>query len=97
MAPNNEPSKNTKTYRDHANEYYNQKYETWMPWIEDQYLKWFTKDNKASYATKRESSPLSLIPIYISRRPPPYTNTPLSISIYVFLTHTHQKTSTRPK
>jgi len=23
-----------------------------MPWIEDQYLKWFTKDNKASYATK---------------------------------------------
>lgn len=23
-----------------------------MPWIEDQYLKWFSKDNKASYATK---------------------------------------------
>lgn len=27
-------------------------YEKWMPWIEDQYLKWFTKDNKASYAAK---------------------------------------------
>jgi hypothetical protein len=26
--------------------------ENWMPWIEDQYLRWFTKDNKASYATK---------------------------------------------
>jgi hypothetical protein len=42
-----------KTYKQAAGEYYNQKYETWMPWIEDQYLKWFTKDNKASYATKR--------------------------------------------
>lgn len=31
--------------------YYHQK-ENWMPWIEDQYLRWFTKDNKASYATK---------------------------------------------
>ena len=30
---------------------YNKK-ENWMPWIEDQYLKWFTNDNKASYATK---------------------------------------------
>ncbi|RYO05550.1 hypothetical protein AA0119_g3265 [Alternaria tenuissima] len=42
-----------KTYKEAAGEYYNQKYETWMPWIEDQYLKWFTKDNKASYATKQ--------------------------------------------
>ena len=31
--------------------YYHQK-ENWMPWIEDMYLKWFTNDNKASYATK---------------------------------------------
>ncbi|MBE7180209.1 MAG: hypothetical protein INR71_03205 [Terriglobus roseus] len=29
-------------------------YEKWMPWIEDQYLKWFTKDNKTSYAAKGE-------------------------------------------
>ncbi|KAG9191170.1 hypothetical protein G6011_09258 [Alternaria panax] len=42
-----------KTYKEAAGGYYNQKYETWMPWIEDQYLKWFTKDNKASYATKQ--------------------------------------------
>ncbi|KAF2001702.1 hypothetical protein P154DRAFT_521462 [Amniculicola lignicola CBS 123094] len=25
-----------------------------MPWIEDTYLSWFTKDNKASYATKQQ-------------------------------------------
>ncbi|EOD49183.1 hypothetical protein GTA08_BOTSDO03590 [Neofusicoccum parvum] len=31
---------------------YNTQYERWMPWVEDQYLKYFTKDNKASYATK---------------------------------------------
>ena len=41
-----------KTYKQAASEYYNQKYETWMPWIEDQYLKWFTSHNKASYATQ---------------------------------------------
>jgi len=31
---------------------YNNQYEKWMPWIEDQYLRWFGNDNKASYATK---------------------------------------------
>ncbi|KAF4982094.1 hypothetical protein FZEAL_2200 [Fusarium zealandicum] len=31
---------------------YNSQYEKWMPWIEDFYLRWFTSDNKASYATK---------------------------------------------
>ncbi|KAF2101417.1 hypothetical protein NA57DRAFT_53385 [Rhizodiscina lignyota] len=31
---------------------YAAQYENWMPWIEDQYLKWFSKDNKASYAAK---------------------------------------------
>jgi hypothetical protein len=34
---------------------YQHQYENWMPWIEDQYLKWFTRDNKASYATKGKS------------------------------------------
>jgi len=29
-----------------------------MPWIEDHFLKWFTKDNKASYATKGAFIPL---------------------------------------
>ena len=54
----NMSDQNKKTYSQAASEYYNQKYETWMPWIEDKYLSWFTKDNKASYATKR-TSPLS--------------------------------------
>jgi hypothetical protein len=53
---NNNKSNEQKTYRQAAGEYYNQKYETWMPWIEDKYLSWFTKDNKASYATKRTSA-----------------------------------------
>ncbi|OCL08408.1 hypothetical protein AOQ84DRAFT_248626, partial [Glonium stellatum] len=35
-------------------EYYNQQYESWVPWIEDQYLKWFTKDNKTSYSVKQQ-------------------------------------------
>jgi len=56
MADNND-KKEQKTYKQAAGEYYNQKYETWMPWIEDKYLSWFTKDNKASYATKRTSQP----------------------------------------
>jgi hypothetical protein len=34
---------------------YHNQYENWMPWIEDQYLKWFTNDNKTSYAAKGES------------------------------------------
>jgi hypothetical protein len=55
MANNNE-NKQTKGYKEQAGEYYNQKYETWMPWIEDKYLSWFTKDNKASYGAKRTFS-----------------------------------------
>jgi hypothetical protein len=31
---------------------YNQQYENWYPWVEDNVLYYFTKDNKASYATK---------------------------------------------
>jgi len=31
---------------------YGEQKETWQPWLEDTYLKWFGKDNKASYATK---------------------------------------------
>lgn len=45
---------NNKGYKQAASEFYNKQYESWMPWMEDQYLKWFTKDNKASYATKRK-------------------------------------------
>jgi len=32
--------------------WYETKKEQWIPWIEDQYLYWFSKDNKTSYATK---------------------------------------------
>jgi hypothetical protein len=53
-------NQNSKTYKQQASEYYNQKYETWMPWIEDQYLSWFTKDNKTSYAAKRTFTPRSV-------------------------------------
>ncbi|CRK23738.1 hypothetical protein BN1723_013097 [Verticillium longisporum] len=31
---------------------YNSQYEKWVPWAEDLYLRWFTKDNKTSYAAK---------------------------------------------
>ena len=36
---------------------YNSQYEKWVPWLEDQYLRWFTKDNKVSYSTKRTFAP----------------------------------------
>ncbi|PVH93207.1 hypothetical protein DM02DRAFT_619440 [Periconia macrospinosa] len=50
-APNpNQP----KTYKQQAGDFYNRQYENWVPWIEDKYLQWFTKDNKASYATKQQ-------------------------------------------
>jgi len=51
MAPNNEQQQSRAEW---MKEYYNNKYEIWVPWMEDQYLKWFTKDNKTSYATKQQ-------------------------------------------
>ncbi|WPG98297.1 Hypothetical protein R9X50_00108500 [Acrodontium crateriforme] len=47
-----EDKKKGKTYYEWISEGYHKQYENWMPWIEDQYLKWFTNDNKASYAAK---------------------------------------------
>lgn len=42
-----------KTYAEWVREAYQEQYEKWVPWLEDQYLKWFGKgDNKASYVTK---------------------------------------------
>lgn len=38
---------------------YNSQYEKWVPWAEDLYLRWFTKDNKTSYAAKRKPQPPS--------------------------------------
>ncbi|KAJ5212464.1 uncharacterized protein N7498_004110 [Penicillium cinerascens] len=49
----NEQSQKKQTYSEWTKEIYNDQYEKWMPWVEDQYLKWFGKgDNKSSYATK---------------------------------------------
>ncbi|KAK4462614.1 hypothetical protein QBC42DRAFT_326833 [Cladorrhinum samala] len=33
-------------------EQYNKQYEKWVPWLEDMYLYYFTRDNKASYSTR---------------------------------------------
>ncbi|KAJ5110509.1 hypothetical protein N7532_001044 [Penicillium argentinense] len=63
--PDNETAKNTfpgetdqqkkQSYVSWIKDFYNTQYESWMPWIEDQYLRWFGRgDNKASYATKGE-------------------------------------------
>lgn len=41
-----------QTWSEYGKQVYNEQYERWMPWIEDFYLRWFTRDNKASYATK---------------------------------------------
>jgi hypothetical protein len=64
MADQNK-DQNQKGYKAQAGEFYNRQYESWMPWIEDKYLSWFTKDNKASYATKR--TPALNSPITIAR------------------------------
>ena len=38
---------------------YNSQYDKWVPWAEDMYLRYFTSDNKASYATKRKSTTIT--------------------------------------
>ena len=48
-----ESEKKKQTYYEWAASVYANQYEKWMPWIEDQYLRWFGKgDNKASYVAK---------------------------------------------
>lgn len=48
------PSEQKKglSYTEWISQGYQHQWENWMPWIEDKYLQWFSKDNKASYATK---------------------------------------------
>ena len=43
---------------------YNEQYEKWVPWMEDIYLRWFTKDNKTSYAAKREFTSPHTAPLF---------------------------------
>ena len=58
--------KEKQSYSEWAKEAYHDQYEKWMPWIEDQYLKWFGKDNKASYAAKGMSNCQIPSPLYTS-------------------------------
>lgn len=53
--PLTEEEQQKQTWSEYGSQVYNEKYEAWMPWVEDLYLRWFTKDNKASYATKGAS------------------------------------------
>jgi hypothetical protein len=52
---NEEPKK--ESYSEWASRNYNEGVTNWKPWLEDQYLSWFGKDNKASYAAKRKLYP----------------------------------------
>jgi len=54
-----EQQKEKETYMQWAKRKYNEQYEKWMPWIEDKFLRFFTKDNKASYATRSTFPSLS--------------------------------------
>jgi hypothetical protein len=65
-----EEQKKKQTYTEWLYDVYAKQYENWMPWIEDQYLRWFGKDNKASYATKRQ------YPSLLSLPPSPFTAFP---------------------
>ncbi|CBF71653.1 hypothetical protein AN6881.2 [Aspergillus nidulans FGSC A4] len=52
-----EQERKGKSYAQWVREAYAEQYEKWMPWLEDQYLRWFGKgDNKASYVTKENLS-----------------------------------------
>jgi hypothetical protein len=56
-----------KSYSEWVREAYQEQYEKWVPWLEDQYLKWFGNgDNKASYATKGISTPCFTVEFYVS-------------------------------
>lgn len=42
-----------------AKYYYNQQYESWVPWAEDKYLAWFGK-NKTSYVAEGKTMNISV-------------------------------------
>ncbi|KAI0108598.1 hypothetical protein GGR51DRAFT_120589 [Nemania sp. FL0031] len=49
---NNEEEQKRQSTMEWAKEKYNEQYEAWMPWIEDVFLKYFTKDNRTSYVAR---------------------------------------------
>ena len=59
---------------------YNKQYEKWVPWLEDLYLRYFTNDNKTSYATRGQFAhpfpflPFPLPPNLILNRAPRLTH-----------------------
>ncbi|KAI1171429.1 hypothetical protein F4777DRAFT_565579 [Nemania sp. FL0916] len=53
IAPNNNQSEQKgQTTMEWVRQKYNEKYDAWMPWIEDTFLKYFTKDNRTSYVAR---------------------------------------------
>ncbi|KAI1823335.1 hypothetical protein F4861DRAFT_335201 [Xylaria intraflava] len=52
MPESNDRENATQSTMDWAKEKYTEQYEAWMPWIEDTFLKYFTKDNRTSYAAR---------------------------------------------
>ena len=53
---NQEEEQKKQTTLEWAKEKYNEQYDAWMPWIEDTFLKYFTKDNRTSYVARGMSS-----------------------------------------
>ncbi|KAI1297511.1 hypothetical protein F5Y03DRAFT_398550 [Xylaria venustula] len=47
-----EEKKKSQSTIEWAKEKYNEQYDAWMPWIEDTFLKYFTKDNRTSYVAR---------------------------------------------
>lgn len=60
-----EEDKKKQTWGEYGKQVYNEQYERWMPWIEDFYLRWFTRDNKTSYAAKGQSDVPIIVPSLI--------------------------------
>jgi hypothetical protein len=56
-----------------AKDQYNKQYDSWVPWLEDIYLRYFTRDNKASYSTRGAFVPF---PATISPIPPSLPSVP---------------------
>jgi hypothetical protein len=51
-----QPEQKKETWSEFGSRKYNEQYENWTPWLEDLYLRWFGKDNKASYVAKGKKS-----------------------------------------
>ena len=49
---NNNQDQQKQTWPGAAYDKYNDMYESWAPWVEDLYLRYFTRHNKASYTTE---------------------------------------------